>query len=308
MNCAARAESSVKISSIAVITGALLNVALDPVFMFDWGLGLGVQGASLATTVSQFVTFGILAWFYLSGRSVIRVGLRFFHPTWNMVRTVTLIGIPTAVIQICLSVSSSLTNIAAAPLPDADEIIAAYGVVQRLILIGCYVVMGFMQGYQPVASYAFGARDEDRFHASVRFALKGALLQTVLVEACYILLARPLILLFNRNPVIVDFGRMLLTSQVALYPAFGLCYMMTITYQTIGESRYGLFLSMIRQGLFYVPLILLLPGQFGVKGIYAAQPAADVLTLLVCVLSIRPMKRAASRNMAAIQDNMRGVH
>ena len=308
MNCAARAESSVKISSIAVITGALLNVALDPVFMFDWGLGLGVQGASLATTISQFVTFGILAWFYLSGRSVIRVGLRFFHPTWNMVRTVTLIGIPTAVIQICLSVSSSLTNIAAAPLPDADEIIAAYGVVQRLILIGCYVVMGFMQGYQPVASYAFGARDEDRFHASVRFALKGALLLTVLVEACYILLARPLILLFNRNPVIVDFGRMLLTSQVALYPAFGLCYMMTITYQTIGESRYGLFLSMIRQGLFYVPLILLLPGQFGVKGIYAAQPAADVLTLLVCVLSIRPMKRAASRNMAAMQDNMCGVH
>ena len=308
MNCAARAESSVKISSIAVITGALLNVALDPVFMFDWGLGLGVQGASLATTVSQFVTFGILAWFYLSGRSVIRVGLRFFHPTWNMVRTVTLIGIPTAVIQICLSVASSLTNIAAAPLPDADEIIAAYGVVQRLILIGCYVVMGFMQGYQPVASYAFGARDEDRFHASVRFALKGALLLTVLVEACYILLARPLILLFNRNPVIVDFGRMLLTSQVALYPAFGLCYMMTITYQTIGESRYGLFLSMIRQGLFYVPLILLLPGQFGVKGIYAAQPAADVLTLLVCVLSIRPMKRADSRNMAAMQDDMRGVH
>ena len=101
---------------------------------------------------------------------------------------------------------------------------------------------------------------------------------------------------------------MLLTSQVALYPAFGLCYMMTITYQTIGESRYGLFLSMIRQGLFYVPLILVLPGQFGVKGIYAAQPAADVLTLLVCVLSIRPMKRAASRNMAAMQDNMRGVH
>ena len=193
------------------------------------------------------MTFGILAWFYLSGRSVIRVGLRFFHPTWNMVRTVTLIGIPTAVIQICLSVSSSLTNIAAAPLPDADEILAAYGVVQRLILIGCYVVMGFTQGYQPVASYAFGARDEDRFHASVRFALKGALLLTVLVEACYILMARPLILLFNRNPVIVDFGRMLLTSQVALYPAFGLCYMMTITYQTIGESRYGLFLSMIRQ-------------------------------------------------------------
>ena len=134
----------------------------------------------------------------------------------------------------------------ATPLPQWDEIIAAYGVVQRLILIGCYVVMGFMQGYQPVASYAFGAKDEDRFHQSVRFALKGALLLTVLVAAAYILLSRPLILLFNRNPIIVDYGRRLLISQMILYPAFGLCYMMTITYQTIGSSRYGLFLSLIR--------------------------------------------------------------
>lgn len=106
MNCAARAESSVKISSVAVITGALLNVVLDPVFMFEWGLGMGVEGASMATTVSQFVTFGILTWFYLSGRSVIKIKVKSFHLSWNLVKTV------------------------AAPLPNADEIIAAYGVVQ----------------------------------------------------------------------------------------------------------------------------------------------------------------------------------
>ncbi|MGN0980378.1 MAG: MATE family efflux transporter [Candidatus Avoscillospira sp.] len=299
MNCAARAESSVKISSIAVITGALLNVALDPVFMFDWGLGMGVEGASLATTVSQFVTFFILTWFYLSGRSVIKLRPRAFHLSWGFIRTVAAIGIPTAVIQICLSVASSLTNIAAKPLPNADEIIAAYGVVQRLILIGCYVVMGFMQGYQPVAAYAFGAKMEDRFHQSVRFALKGALLLTVAVEAVYILLSSQLILLFNQNPVIVDYGKWLLISQVALYPAFGLCYMMTIAFQTIGASKYGLFLSVIRQGLFYVPFILCLPKLFGIFGIYASQPAADVLTVLVCVCSIKAMKRIASERMAS---------
>ena len=80
----------------------------------------------------------------------------------------------------------------------------------------------------------------------MRFALKGSLLLTVLVAAVYILLSKPLILLFNRNPIIVDYGRRLLISQMILYPAFGLCYMMTITYQTIGSSRYGLFLSLIR--------------------------------------------------------------
>ena len=297
MNCAARAESSVKISSIAVITGAALNILLDPVFMFDWGLNLGVEGASLATTVSQFVTFFILAWFYLSGRSIIKLKWKAFRPSWRFIKEVAIIGIPTAVIQICLSVAASLTNIAATSLPQSDEIIAAYGVVQRLVLIGCYVIMGFMQGYQPVASYAFGAKNEDRFHQSVRFALKGALLLTVLVEAAYILLAKPLILLFNSNPVIVDYGRWLLTSQMALYPAFGLCYMMTITYQTIGEARYGLFLSVIRQGLFYVPFILVLPKLLGVTGIYASQPMADILTILVCLFSIPAMKRAASRNM-----------
>lgn len=297
MNCAARAESSVKISSIAVITGALLNVILDPIFMFVWGLNMGVEGASLATTVSQFVTFFIMTWFYTSGRSIIKIKWKSFRPSWDLIKTVAVIGIPTAVIQICLSVAASLTNIAAYGLPQSDEIIAAYGVVQRLILIGCYVVMGFMQGYQPVASFAFGAKDEDRFHQSVRFALKGSLLLTILVEAVYVLLSTPLILLFNQNPVIVDYGKWLLISQVALYPAFGLCYMMTITYQTIGDSRYGLFLSLIRQGLFYIPFILILPKFFNVAGIYFSQPAADLLTIIVCIFSIKPMKKIASANM-----------
>lgn len=299
LNCAARAESSVRISSIAVIAGAALNVVLDPVFMFDWGLGMGVQGASLATTVSQFVTFAILLGFYLSGRSVIKLRARAFRPSLELVKTVTLIGIPSAVIQICLAVATSLTNIAAGPLPDGDLIIAAYGVVQRLVLIGCYVVMGFMQGYQPVASFAFGAQDEERFHDSVRFALRASLLLTAVVDALYILLSRPLIMLFNGNPAVIDYGAKLLISQVALYPAFGLCYMMTITYQTIGASRYGLFLSLIRQGLFYVPFILILPRLLGATGIYLSQPAADVLTLVVCALSVGPMKRAASDRMAA---------
>ena len=214
-----------------------------------------------------------------------------------MIKTVAVIGIPTAVIQICLSVATSLTNIAAAGLAQSDEIIAAYGVVQRLILIGCYIVMGFMQGYQPVASYAFGAKNEERFHQSVRFALKGSLLLTLIVEVVYILLSTPLIMVFNQNPIIINYGKWLLISQVALYPAFGLCYMMTITYQTIGDSKYGLFLSFIRQGLFYIPFILTLPRFLGVKGIYLSQPAADILTIIVCICSIKSMKHIASKNM-----------
>lgn len=300
MNCAARAESSVKISSIAVITGAVLNVILDPIFMFDWGLNQGVAGASQATTVSQFVTFFILAWFYASGRSAIKIKAKAFRPSAGFIWDVAAIGIPTAVIQICLAVAASLTNVAAKGLPQSDEIIAAYGIVQRLVLIGCYVIMGFMQGYQPVASFAFGVENNKRFQQSVRFALKGSLLLTLLVEAAYIFLSGQLIALFNQNPVIVDYGRRLLISQVILYPAFGLCYMMTITFQTIGESRFGLFLSLLRQGLFYVPCILILPGLLGIYGIYLSQPVADVLTIVVCLCSIKPLRSTAAHKMGAV--------
>ncbi len=266
LNCAARAESSVKISSVAVITGAVLNVILDPIFMFSWGLNMGVEGASLATTISQCVTFLILLIFYMGGFSVIKIKPKYFKLSAKFIWDVVSIGIPTAVIQICLVVATSLTNIAAKTLSDADLIIAAYGVVQRLILIGCYVIMGFMQGYQPVASYAFGPKNEERFNESAKFAFKGSLLLTIVVAVIYIALAKPLILLFNRNPLVVEYGK-------------------------------WLFLSLIRQCLFYVPFILSLPGIMGVKGIYFSQPAADILTIIVCIALIKPMKRDIIKNM-----------
>lgn len=297
LNCAARAESSVKISSIAVITGAILNVILDPIFMFEWGFNMGVAGASIATTISQVVTFAILVWFYLSGKSIIKLSFKFIQPTVQLFKEVILIGIPTAVIQICLAIATSLTNVAAATLPDSDLIIAAYGVVQRLVLVGCYIIMGFMQGYQPVAAYAFGGKNKERFHECARFSLKATLILSVIVAIVYVVLSKPLMMLFNQNPAIVEYGSRLLISQVILYPAFGLCYMMTITFQTVGSSRFGLFLSIIRQGLFYIPAILLLPKFFGVFGIYYSQPIADVLTLIVCLLSFKAMKRIANQNM-----------
>ncbi|MCQ4925377.1 MATE family efflux transporter [Tissierella carlieri] len=297
LNCAARAESSVKITSIAVIIGAVLNIILDPIFMFEKGFGLGVAGASIATTISQFITAIILFWYYLSGRSIVKLKLKSMKPSTKLFKTVMVIGIPTAVVQICLAVSTSLTNMAAATLPESDLIIAAYGVVQRLVLIGHYVILGFMQGYQPVASYSFGAKNEERFHESEKFALKSTILLTILVSVTYIALAKPLIRLFNQNPSVIEYGSKLLISQLAIYPAFGICYLMTIIFQSIGAARYGVFLSALRQGILYIPFILLLPRFFGVWGIYLTQPIADILTLVVCLLSYKTMKRITSNNI-----------
>lgn len=302
MNAAARAESSVKISTFAVVVGAVLNIVLDPIFMFDWGLGLGVEGASIATSLSQAVTFLILVWFYAGGHSIIKIAPSYFHLTFDLVKQVVAIGVPSALIQICLSLATSLTNIAAGTLPDSDLIIAAYGVVQRLVLIGCYVIMGFMQGYQPVASYSFGACREERFHACARFAIEGAVVLALIVEGLCIALARPLMLVFNNNPSVVEYGVQLLRTQVLLFPAFGMAYMMTLTYQTIGDMKTGILLSLLRQGILYVPLIEILPRYFGFAGICFAQPCADVLTIVICALLVKPMKRSAAARMKAQEE------
>ena len=175
--------------------------------------------------------------FYLSGHSIIKIKPKYFRLSGAFIWGVISIGIPTAIIQICLSVATSLTNIA--------------------------------------------------------------------VAGVYILLAKPLISLFNHNPIVIEFGKWLLISQVTLYPAFGRCYMMTITYQTIGSSKMGLFLSLIRQGIFYVPFIMLLPKLLGVTGIYFSQPATDVLTIIICLIFIKPIKKMASENML---HNVKGPH
>ena len=229
-----------------------------------------------------------------------------FKPSWKFICATTAIGVPTAVIQICLSVASSLTNMASASLPNRDEIIVAYGVVQRLVLIGSYIIMGFMQGYQPIASYAFGAKNEERFLSSVHFAKKETILLSLLVTIISIVFSKPLIMAFNRNPVIIRYGRMLLFSQTILFVAFGLCYLMTITFQTIGESKFGLLLSTIRQRIFLISVILVLPKIIGFTGIFLSQIIADILSLLFCIMCIGRMKKIVSAKMKEANKLVKG--
>lgn len=294
---AARAESSAKKVAVAIAIGAVLNVILDPLFIFEWGLGLGVAGASLATTISQFIATGIIAWFFFSGRTIIKIRPRYFKLNPLLIKNVIIIGLPIAAIQITIALSVSLTNISAATLPNGDYIIAAIGVVQRLIMIAYYVIFGFAQGYQPIAAYSFGAKDKERFKEAGRFIFKAAIILAATEAIVFILLSKNFVLLFNQNPVIVEYGSRVLIANMALLPSLALMYLMTINFQISGATRYGFFLSVTRQGIFYIPLIIVLPKAFGLFGIYLSQPIADFLTLLICIVSYPFMKRTIDKNI-----------
>lgn len=202
--------------------------------------------------------------------------------------------VSTAVIQVYLAATTSLIGVAAAALLENDYIIMAYGVVQRLILIGCYVVTEFIQGYQPVVAYAPGAKMEEQFHGSAGFVKRVTLALSAGAALIYIACSELLTTLFNSNPVIITYGSRLLIFQVLLYLASGLYYMMTTTFQMIGVRRYVLFLSAIWQRISHILLVLVLPAAWGVYGIYVVQPMADILTLLVCLMSGDAVKRTVS--------------
>lgn len=291
----ARAESSVKVSSIAIGIGTVLNIILDPIFMFIFDMG--VAGASLATTLSQAITFLIMLWFYVSKRSVVTLCLSNVKFSKELFKSVISLGLPLAATQICIALASSITNILLARLPEADYYIAAYGIVQRLTLIAIYVLLGFMQGYQPVAVFAFGAKLKERFQVCEKFALKGIIVLSILVEIVFIIFSKGFILLFNQNEVVVYAGSQLLISQMVLFPAFAICIFMTITFQCIKEPNYGIFLSTLRQGLIYIPCTIILFILFKYIGILFAQPITDVLVLIISMGLYKKMQALYLKNI-----------
>lgn len=284
LNASARAESSVKITTIAVSIGAALNVILDPIFMFSFGLNLGVKGASIATTISQFVTLFVLLNYYFRKKSIININFKKININKNLLKNIIIIGIPTAIMQISVALSTSLTNISISKLKDSYFIIASYGIVQRLIVIGLFIILGFMQGYQPIISYSYGAKNKNRFKESFNFALKSTVILSLLISVFFILFSKNLIRIFNNNEKIIEYGSKLLISQSIFYISFGISYMMTVTLQVLEKAKLGMLLSIVRQGIFYPIIIMNLPKILGLKGLYFSQPLADILTFIVIII------------------------
>lgn len=282
-----RAESSVKITTIAVTIGSILNIILDPIFMFPFGLNLGIKGAALATSLSQTISFLILLGYYLSKRSMVELNLKNTNINLNLLKNIIKIGLPTAIMQITMAIGTSFTNISISKLEDSHYILAALGVVQRLIVIGLFIILGFMQGYQPVIAYAKGAKNRKRFRESFEFAKKSTIIISLGISLFFILFSRVLISAFNKNEIIVNYGSKILISQVLFYFVFGISYMLTVTLQVINMSKFGMIISCIRQGLVYPLIILNFPRLFGVKGLYMSQPITDLIALVILIYIIK---------------------
>ena len=281
LNNQLRYQGSAAYAMVGIASGAVLNIALDPLLIFTFDLG--VAGAAWATIVSQFVSFCLLLAGCAKGGNlhihIARVQLRLPYYI-QIVRG----GLPSLARQGLASVAAICLNRAAGPYGDAA--IAAMGVVQRIMMFGGSAMIGFGQGFQPVCGFNYGAKLYHRVKEGFWFCVKTSFGFLLTVSALGMIFAPELIALFRDDPEVVQIGTAALRFQCATLSLSSWIVMSNMMLQTIGKTAGATFLAMSRQGVFFIPLVYLLSKTLGLPGVEMTQAVSDVLTL-VCAVPIQ---------------------
>ncbi len=291
-----RAEGNSKYSMIATCIGGVINIILDPIFMFKFGMG--IKGAAVATVISQLVSFIFLLRYYYSKKSYIKLGIEFFKPTFNMFFEILKIGIPIFVTQVLASFALGFMNLGAKPYGDAA--VAAMGIVFRVMSIGFYIVFGIGQGFQPVAGYNYGAKNFTRLKEAVKLSIKWSVVSGIVISILFIVFAEGCMLIFTRDREVINIGIKAFRAASLLFPLFGYVNTYAVLYQALGKALGAFILSISRQGIFYIPLMYILPKFMGLAGVIFCQTAADGLAFIETFIMAIWLNKSLKKEM--VQD------
>ncbi len=277
LNNIMRYEGKARLSMIGLTFGAVLNIVLDPIFIF--GFKMGVYGAGLSTALSQIVSFGILLYMYVSGRTECKISAKLIE--YYEIPEILKNGLPTLARQGMNCVSSALLNQAAAHFGDFS--LAAVSIVNQICNFIAAIMIGIGQGYQPVAGYNFGAKKTKRLRGGFYFTF--ILGECVLFVLSVILFfaSKDIITAFRSDQEVVRIGSLMLKLQCIslISQPFSVCANMM--FQSIGETGRATLLASTRNGIYMIPAVLILPRLFGILGVQIAQSVADILALLTAV-------------------------
>lgn len=280
LNNLLRAEGRARFAMIGIATGGILNLLLDPLFIFVFGLG--IRGAAIATALSQCVGFCILLSSFLRNRTSVQLSLHRVSRTAKDYLSIVQTGLPSFCRQGLASIATVALNRSAAIYGDAA--VAAMSVVGKIFMLIFSVALGYGQGYQPVVGYNYGARQYARVRQAFFVILKvGTGILLVLSLAGFFAAPQLLNLFLPGDAEVIAIGARALRFQCLAAPLLALSVACNMTFQSIGKSWTSTLLSSLRQGFFFLPLILLLPAVFGLTGVELTQPLADLLTFLCCI-------------------------
>ena len=288
MNNIVTSEGAAKTTMCALLTGAVLNIALDPLFIYVFDLG--VAGAAIATAISQVVSTCVYLTYIFRKKSVFHFRVKDCTYTKETMSEIFKIGIPTLVFQILTSMSISLINNAAGGY--GDSAIAGMGVVTRLISMGSLSVFGFIKGFQPIAGYSYGAKKFDRLREAIKTSILWSTVFCVIFGVILALFPTAIVSQFTKGDAeMIRIGVTSLRANGISIMLFGFYTVYSSLFLALGKGREGFILGACRQGICFIPVILLLPIVWGLNGIMYAQPIADVLSAVITVFMAIPLHK-----------------
>ncbi len=293
-----RSQGNAALSMIGITTGGILNVILDPVLIF--GLKMGISGAAIATIFSQFVSFTILLVLVIRSGNVLKPHPRYFTFQGWVYKEILSAGMPTLGRQGLASVASVLLNVASSGFGDAA--VAAMSIVTRIMMFINSALIGFGQGFQPVCGFNFGAGRYDRVLEAYFFCRRVALVFLLVMGVIMFAISTPIMRLFRKEDAeVIRIGALALKMQCCLLPFQSYTIIGNMLTQSIGYSFRATLTAISKQGLFFIPAILILPSLLGILGLQLAQPVADgltfVLTQVIVVMVVKELRgMAASQN------------
>ncbi len=298
LNNQLRLQGNARFGMIGIASGAILNILLDPLFIFV--LDMGVSGASLATAVSQFFGWCLLLW-GTSREGNVHIRLRNFTPTIEYYVQIVRGGLPSLMRQALAVVATICLNRMAvhyASPGDEASVVAAFSIVTRVMMMCYSVIIGFGQGFQPVCGYNYGAKLYGRVRESFVFCITLSTAVLIVLASLGYLFSPCIIALFrSEDPELIRVGSQAMRWQCFAFPLMGLCTMTNMLLQNINYTWQATFLSMCRQGICFLPAVFIAPWLWGLSGLEASQAIADAMTFFISLpFTIKIIKELSAKD------------
>ena len=275
-----RSEGNIMQSVIGLTLGTVVNIVLDPVFIF--GLKMEITGAAIATIIGQTSTLLYFMYAFLKGKTTLKINLKKFKYDKNIFKEIFTIGVPASLNQMLMGVATVIVNNIAVGYGTLT--VAGMGVAMKIMTIGTFVFMGFSAGCQPLVGYNYGCNNIPRVKEIIK---KGIIITSIIglsLALIFGVFANSLIGLFTSEPEVINKGAIILRALIISLPFVGGQMISTTSAQSMGKVVVAFILSISRQGLLYMPLLIILNKVFGFSGFIYAQPITDMIMLTFSVI------------------------
>lgn len=296
MNAVLRAAGKPKQAMYATMFTVLMNTLLDPLFIY--GLDMGIRGAAYATILSQMMALVWQMRLFTDKRQLLHLQRGTFALKSDLVRNIIGIGLSPFSMNVCACVVVIFIN-KSLQMYGGDLAVGAYGIANRVAFIFVMINMGVNQGMQPIAGYNYGAQFIDRLMRVVKLAMIAATAVTVAGFLMAELIPEACVRLFTKDDTLALLSANAIRIMMVAFPVVGYQMVVTNFFQSIGMAKVSIFLSLSRQMIFLLPLLIILPPIFGVEGVWCAMPISDVIAALVTLVMMRHYMRRIKR-MASV--------